>query len=706
MRRVFDVARRVAAFSAKTIPKKQHPWKLYGVGLAALASAGGVYLYLNPEKIFSKSVEKKFDYAVSYTAKKKIFQLVPMPQVPDFSIKGDEKELSLVEWAEMVGSTMRELEKSYLVKTVNYMRETLMEYILNEIPEVELRLRELRMVLPNSLELYLVTESELEGEMVRAGFVRASLLQENIVDSRVAYSINAKLLEVGLLAYPGDKNECFAFVQGSGGIGKLGLDVGDPKSVLVVESLERMRAEFQKLHPMVQRDIMERVVVRMIGFAGKSAESKVKYQGVLEKQIFERLGGDELLKPMVGHLGAIFNALPVRLQAKILIGTLRESRDNLSYLRGLLSNTGIVAIKFGQIVAEDPDPKIPVEYKEMLAGLRDSNDAMGLTEFWKSIPDSIRSGIESLGPLLGVGSVKQVHMVCMVDGGKKVVAVVRKNIEDDAVAMIKALRSLRKIDGLVNRIEKLVFHEMDLWLEYDAFEHLRRKTSFGSAGFILIPNVEVNTLNCLIRDMANGDTLAKILKYRHKFDASPFKEKILKHIGELHRIAILTAFEEGFVMSDLHFGNIVYDHVKDKLVIFDPGQNDTLSKEQAKALLWTMVVLTDKKRMRRMKTAVLGQLKKVGTYEKGLEKKFDAAFDSCVELPDLRARFFQLLIATEREGIILPNAFFAAAKMLDTLQSHETLLNLPNNVEKQIGDLFWKNTSIGEKCRFVVGSIV
>ncbi|AYV81535.1 MAG: hypothetical protein Harvfovirus39_14 [Harvfovirus sp.] len=700
MRRIFGAFRSVRLNVAAVKVKKS--WKIYGAIGVTAATAAGIYLYKNPEKIFSKSVENKFDYALGYSAKKKIYQLVPTPQIPDFSLPTDKKLLTHDEWARLVSNTIKDLNRSYLVKTINYMRETLMEYILNEIPDLELRLKELRVILPNSLELYLVVEAQLQDELKKTGALDGWLLEKNIIESRTAYSINAKLLEVALLSYPGGRDECFALMQGHVAIEEFMKKI--PNAPLVEESLVTMKEEFQRLHPQIQKDIMERVVNQMIQIANKTEEGKVLFRSILNKHIFQKLGGDSLIKPMLGDIIAIFNALPTRLQSKILIGTLQQ-RNNLNHLRHMLNNTGIVAIKLGQILAEDP--KLPANYRDMLSGLRDSNDPMGLTEFWNSIPNSIRCDIKKLGPLLGVGSVKQVHSIEMVDSSQKVIAVIRKNIEDDAVATIKALRSIKKVDGLVNRIEKLMFSEMDLWLEYAAFEHLRG-SSFGKESFIIIPRVEVNTLNCLIRERAHGDTLAKILKHQFVFDALPYKGKILGHISRLHKTAIAAAIDEGFIMSDLHFGNIVYDHEKDKLVLFDPGQNDTLSKEQSKALLWTLVSLTDKKRMRQLKNSVLKELKIVaGTRlgEEEVKRKIALAFDSCVELPDLRSRFFQLLIATEREGVILPNGFFAAAKLFDTLQSQEQLLKLPSQVETEIGRLFWKNISTTEKGIFLLKSI-
>jgi hypothetical protein len=48
-----------------------------------------------------------------------------------------------------------------------------------------------------------------------------------------------------------------------------------------------------------------------------------------------------------------------------------------------MASGGVVAVKLGQMLAEDP--KVPSDYRALLGSLRDSNPSMAPTEFWRQV---------------------------------------------------------------------------------------------------------------------------------------------------------------------------------------------------------------------------------------------------------------------------------------------------------------------------------
>ncbi len=50
------------------------------------------------------------------------------------------------------------------------------------------------------------------------------------------------------------------------------------------------------------------------------------------------------------------------------------------------------------------------DYRDLLGALRDRNETMSPSDFWRQLPVSVRGRISRLGKCLGTGSVKQVHL--------------------------------------------------------------------------------------------------------------------------------------------------------------------------------------------------------------------------------------------------------------------------------------------------------
>jgi hypothetical protein len=586
--------------------------------------------------------------------------------------------------------------------TVNYMRESLLAEI-REIDDLKSRLQELRNVIPNSFELYSAIENELKAEIAKNGWIDSDILERSIVDSRTPYSINVKVLRAALTAFPGPFDVMYSLLRGGCDIEGAADQIikgsdGDRENINISDlkrSLLSIKTEFNKLDEGIQKYILEGVATDLIEYISKNKQGD--YNRVIAEAFTSKLSNDEHIKPILDYIPSVFKALPVYIQAKMFVSSLNKFDSNEAFLKSLMGDAGIVAIKLGQILSEDPN--VPDTYRSVFSSLRDTNEACSISDFWNLIPISMRKDIQSLGKCMGVGSVKQIHIAKMKDGSLKAVALIRKGAEDDAVATLKALSEIDFMEPIVGRIRKLVFNEMDLLLEYEAFNKLKH-SPYGREPYISIPNVGNISLRCLIRDFGNGSTLAKI--YDSKLYGGEQLENISKLLQSLHRCAIDAAFNRGFIMSDLHLGNISFDSDTNKLTIFDPAQNESLTNQQTTALLWTIVALSDESRAVKFKNIVVDHLFRISlTGEDGI-KKISKAYDSSSTVKNPKYRFTKLLACCEQEGIILPNGFFACAKMLDTLSSQEELLGMPDIVRDEISKLLIGRMSMYEKVRVVV----
>ena len=127
---------------------------------------------------------------------------------------------------------------------------------------------------------------------------------------------------------------------------------------------------------------------------------------------------------ILNQVRRVYLALPSHIQARVLLTAMEHSQsesemnpeEQASLVRDLLSSGGVVSIKLAQMLAEEA--KVPLYYRRLLGGLRESNEPMHVSLFWHSIPKSVRRHIKELGNCIGTGSVKQVH-ICRFDDGKE-----------------------------------------------------------------------------------------------------------------------------------------------------------------------------------------------------------------------------------------------------------------------------------------------
>lgn len=679
----------------KTKLSKKFIFGCFAGTIVGMGSAFGVYKYCyDPEKVLTTQIKKNFDEEYSYAAKMALFMRVPEPKLDIDDIinnKSDKNNepLSISKWAFLVDKYTKDLEDGTLTKTTNYMRNWLLNYI-NDIPDIRMRFQGYRKIFNNSIELSILYEEQLQQILKKDKWIDADLLNEfvDVNKASVSYSNEFILLKIGLITYPKRHDQLFKYLNGDINVDQLMDNVND-NNIQIEQSLIIIKQKFNKLHPKVQEKLLEDVVI----YLGKHTD----FESIFENQLTEKFYDNQKLLSFVPQLVIIFKGLPKHIQAKMLITSIKQQNnhilnDEIRFLKKLLCDAGIVAIKLGQILAEDP--AISPEYREILSDLRDDNQPSDILTFWSSILPSMRNDIKSLGICLGVGSVKQVHLIKLNNDGVKAIAVIKQGSEDDVVSTIKALSNIKAINGVLSRIKKMVFKELDLWMEYESFDQLK-KSEYGKHHFISIPEVMNMSLNCLIREVADGKTLSNLAK------TNQLDDHLLEKIKLLHEIAIKAAFEDGFIMSDLHLGNIIYDAENRKFVLFDPGQTEYINQYESSALLWTLVALTDDKRMEQYRDYVINELTNVAICDSQINKTdvLTACYEECKTITIPKRRFIYLISLAEKANIMLPSGFFACAKLLDSLTSQEKILaKIGTNItEKEIEKQFMKRLTIMNK---------
>ena len=131
---------------------------------------------------------------------------------------------------------------------------------------------------------------------------------------------------------------------------------------------------------------------------------------------------------------------------------------------------------------------------------------MSLATFYHNLPTAIRARLSHLGRCLGTGSVKQVHAARFKDGGllgkqqqllqrqqdtqeaaassgdafsaPVAVAVLRRNVEDEALASLTALAASADLAPVAPRLGQLVYGEFNLFEEGEALKEFAA-TSIG-----------------------------------------------------------------------------------------------------------------------------------------------------------------------------------------------------------------------------------
>lgn len=273
-----------------------------------------------------------------------------------------------------------------------------------------------------------------------------------------------------------------------------------------------------------------------------------RYVNAIDAELIAPLGRDaRVTEDILDEVKSVFLALPADIQARILLTAIQHPTNikliahganvasNLNaeaqaeIVRDIMASGGVVAVKLGQMLAEDP--KVPADYRKLLGSLRDSNPAMTPTEFWIQVPATVRGKIRRLGPLLGTGSVKQVHIAEFNDGSSGAIAVLRAGVEHEALASVDALESSEQLSAVIQKLarhalcarvlnvvspshfldmNRLMFGEFNLFQEGEILIEFAKSPIGLHPLFDVVP-VRHHSPRCLIEGVASGQSIPKAL---------------------------------------------------------------------------------------------------------------------------------------------------------------------------------------------------
>ena len=426
-----------------------------------------------------------------------------------------------------------------------------------------------------------------------------------------------------------------------------------------VAALETVARHYSALHPNIKQYVLQQSLSSTIAMLTSPTFLKGA-AGPRPYQLYQRAIDTDLLGPLrrdaqipediLTQVKNIFLALPAPIQARILLTAVQHPAARTSWaedpsaeatygddkmataivVRDLLSAGGVVAVKLAQVIAEDP--RVPEPYSSLLGELREDNTPMSLATFYHNLPTAIRNRLSHLGRCLGTGSVKQVHAARFKNDGlssllgqssqgaasdKEVaVAVLRRNVEDEALASLSALEASVDLAPVAPRLGQLVYGEFNLFAEGEALKEFGL-TSIGTHDLFHVVQVVHNSPRCLIEEIAQGPTLAKLLSFDEAAIVDPRREAALRTLATFHRTVLHAFVEDGLVHSDIHLGNMAlqyktYDAQRDseklRFVLFDVGQFAKCGPADTKALLWAVGWISTPHRRVTLRTVAVNHL--------------------------------------------------------------------------------------------------
>jgi hypothetical protein len=534
------------------------------------------------------------------------------------------------------------------------------------------------------------------------------------------------------------------------------------------QALVLVRTQFEALPAELASTLLEAAVASTISalpsVSGIWRSEPTPYQlyvKALDKNLVAPLATDARIGADLLHqVKEVFLALPADIQARVLLTAIRHPSnieavakddgrlvDAAAMVRDLLSAGGIVSVKLAQMLAEHP--KMPGDYRLLLGSLRDSNAAMRPLDFWWRVPRAIRTKITHLGPCLGTGSVKQVQLAQFEGGTEYAVAILRKQVEDEALSSINALETASDDLGPVaRRLGKMVFGEFDLFNEGESLQEFAA-TSIGTHPLFRVVGVRHHSPNCLVEEPAKGRTIATVLDSPQTSPEDLEETKTI--LAEFHRTVFDAFISTGLIHSDIHLGNAVKVKQPDGrqgFVLFDVGQVERVNNTDMKAIMWTMAALSDPEKRSTLrdicidhllKTSLLAppaflsggssvspvetdQVRKVDVDAKTIvvtekekkkaelrviQNKLKEAFADAIvpfadgTLPDARTAFMMFLRASEKRGVETPKGAFAVAKMMDAMLSQQEWYLLEPVAHECMEQFLRKNITWGETLSLV-----
>ena len=754
-----------------------------GIYISANQSGGLV------EKSIALKYELQFKKQSSFMNRLQVYHsipefIIPISLDPMKNTYETDRQKMLSKWLNLLTKAIQTYRSSHIAKLKDKLRNELLEEALSET-NLENIVEYVQLIMGPCVEKNILLGNILNKELTQNGWVDADILRKlantkqfNGNDDQL-HSLVSKMIVTAISFYPGSIPELIKFFQspsksiqdvpGLRRIFKLysqDQETSETEINEMVEQLEFLQTYFQAQDKTHQNTILQDALtntIRIIPNLSNKNEVFNLYKTMIHTHLIQPLEQDACIPTTIlTQVKEVFLALPPKIQARVLLTGLNTNHNNNALLvKELLSSGGVVAIKLAQMLAEDP--LMPSNYRELLGSLRDDNEPMSLLKFWNQLPSSIQDRVTQMGKCLGTGSVKQVQIAKGLFSEKYngylatassnhvasqnlvvAIGVLRPNVQSEALSSLEALSKSEDLAHIADRLASMVYGEFNLFEEGRNLKNIQN-TSIGKNKDIDPVKVIHNSPSCLVESMGMGPTVSTLSsKYdpsKSPQNQSPDIIRMMALLGVFHK-AIFDTFVEGHIHSDVHLGNMVYGRIDSlmegennedcsnkKLVIFDVGQFQQITKPEILAISWTLACMTNKTNFNRFHRIAVNHLS-MNSYvnydhinptdcleidlhgeKKWLKNKIQESLDHAIkcdegEFPDKKRAYMIFLKKTEDNGIIIPQSAFAVAKMIDGILSQQQSFSLEPVFEQCMEDYLMKNMRWSELGKIMYHSVI
>lgn len=398
-------------------------------------------------------------------------------------------------------------------------------------------------------------------------------------------------------------------------------------------------------------------------------ENVFKVNKLLKELIFDKL--DDIVD--------FLSNIDTNILSEIIKQMIVHKNNSTQMITGIIESLGIVGIKIAQFFAENNN--IPKEWKHVISQSRENNKPSSLLEFSKNF--SIYSPFYEIGRCLGVGSVKQVHLIRDVSGKIYVFSQLKKNCEKKAKNIIQSLKKIRSYSKFACDMEKIIESEINFNNEKKSFD-LIKTPIFKKSNILIFPEIIYSSSNSIIRSYTEGQTILSLV-HENKIN-----DQIKSLISQLHILLVKTLLEDKIVFSDIHLGNVVYHEHIHKLSIIDVGQYLRLNDIDIKTALLMIADISKKKEY--IHTLNINHLGNILQIKKDDLEKINKVFKDSYKMKQSDA-INNITRYIHDIGYQLSDSLMRIFKMINLIIQQKETFNLDNDISDLIVSYFKKQST-------------
>jgi len=619
--------------------------------ISTFAFGTGVYISnkfneKNPELFLSRVFKNKMKKTTDLESQINIITFMDNPTNVNNWLKLNNNtksitKLSYDEWLETISkSRIFFLEKSFF-GTVSLAKEELVKKI-SKSKDAKKTIEEILQIYGHTIEAQHKIDDYIDNYIANDKWISYSdikLLKNIHIENSSSSLIN--MLIIAILTCPLDMIEV----------------IDELMSHSKTNKVDIIKNYFVGLTTQEKEHVIETVIMYGLHELNKCNQLQTLYDRIKEQLMLNSLIGDKMGNYIDSFI-FILSKLPVDKTAKIVRAFLMNKHDEKLLIKSIINEFGIVGIKIAQFYSEYPT--MPDHYKNILRDFKESNVKMSYFDIAKKI-----NGDDNclLGKVIGVGSIKQVHLI-KCNENTNILGFTKANIEEDSQIILDILKKLPLFAKMANDFKKIISEELILLNEYEAFNKLSSIDRFRNSDCFLFPEILDVSISTIQREFIKGNTIGKL------YESNTINDKLLANIKKLHILTIECAFYDNLIFSDFHFGNIIYNQDLDKLVIIDAGQTTKVPEEDLTLFLWLIVDLVSKNKY--MHQVFIDKL------NAHTKSKFDYdknEYDKAYQMPTNESVTY-IMNLLEQAGYRLPLGFTSVGKMLDIIRSQINLLGL------------------------------